>query len=425
MMKTFTLSLGLLSGLVALSLAQDTTTPNLASASADDKATIAQLTDVAPATVGDLNITNIVVTTVLSGIDFSSLGGDTATTAFEGMAQMADTSTTNATTDTGTSRKRAVANSGSIDVHAHAVFPWYGLLVPKTGGETTPQWSVESHLQFMASENISHTILSPSAPGANVFLGSQAATIALARLLNINLAVLSAFYPDKFSWYAVVPLPYTTAAIAEATFALDTLGATGLILYSNYEGLYLGDPVLAPFFTYLQSHSKKTVVFVHPTEPVLRQNNGTTFVDCNPTSYPSGIAESYFEMARTLQDMSWTLGVVNYTQITYVISNLGGGFTGIMDRMLKTIITSDPLLEPVYRTRFYWDSAGPTYPNQIQGVLGYGIPTSQFVFGTDYPFSTPAEASSNLQGITTDTNSQIVPAIPAILRSNAAGVFSF
>lgn len=122
-------------------------------------------------------------------------------------------------------------------------------------------------------------------------------------------------------------------------------------MYSNYEGIYLGDPLLAPFFTYIQSRSTDTTVFIHPTEPVLRNNNGTSFTDSNPTAYKSGIVEYYVEMARTLQDLSWTLAIANYTSINWVASNLGGGFTGIMDRMLRSIPSEDPLLEPVYHTR--------------------------------------------------------------------------
>lgn len=38
--------------------------------------------------------------------------------------------------------------------------------------------------------------------------------------------------------------------------------------------------------------------------------------------------------------------------------------------------------EAVLRGRVWWDSAGPTYPRQVQGLLAYGIPTSQLIFGT-------------------------------------------
>jgi predicted TIM-barrel fold metal-dependent hydrolase len=32
------------------------------------------------------------------------------------------------------------------------------------------------------------------------------------------------------------------------------------------------------------------------------------------------------------------------------------------------------------------DRAGPTFPFQVQGLLGYGIRAGQIVYGTDFPF---------------------------------------
>ena len=88
----------------------------------------------------------------------------------------------------------------------------------------------------MASQGISHSVLAFSSPGANAYPGNEAATAALARLINEQSAAYARAYPSRFSFYAVVPLPYTQAAIAEAVYALDTLGAVGIALYSNFEG---------------------------------------------------------------------------------------------------------------------------------------------------------------------------------------------
>lgn len=35
-----------------------------------------------------------------------------------------------------------------------------------------------------------------------------------------------------------------------------------------------------------------------------------------------------------------------------------------------------------YSLRVWFDSAGPTYFAQVKGLLGYGVPTSQLVFGS-------------------------------------------
>ncbi|KAF5849414.1 hypothetical protein GGP41_006398 [Bipolaris sorokiniana] len=201
---------------------------------------------------------------------------------------------------------RAVSNlTGLIDVHAHCVPDWYRAIVPRTGGNPTPSWNVTGHLDFMASQSISQAVLAFSAPGANVYPGDQAATIALARLINEQSAAFARAYPDKFTFYAVVPLPYTPNAIAEATYALDTLGAAGIALYSNFEGRYLGDSAFKPFFEAMNARGSSQIIYVHPTTPYIRVNG--TLIEANPTVYPTGNIEFYFETARLLAyDISTT-----------------------------------------------------------------------------------------------------------------------
>ena len=36
---------------------------------------------------------------------------------------------------------------------------------------------------------------------------------------------------------------------------------------------------------------------------------------------------------------------------------------------------------------FWWDSSGPTFFHQVSGLLGYGIPASQILYGTDFPYA--------------------------------------
>ncbi len=54
-------------------------------------------------------------------------------------------------------------------------------------------------------------------------------------------------------------------AIAEATYALDTLRADGVAVETNHHGMYMGDPRLDPLFAEL--NRRRAVVFMHPTSP--------------------------------------------------------------------------------------------------------------------------------------------------------------
>nr|OQO27029.1 hypothetical protein B0A51_04029 [Rachicladosporium sp. CCFEE 5018] len=235
----------------------------------------------------------------------------------------------------------------------------------------------------MANNGIAHSIVAISAPGADVYLGDEKSTIALARLLNEYLAALARTYPKRFTFYAAMPLPYSQAALKEANHA-TILGAVGIGCLSNHEGHYLGTALLTPFFAALNARdTSREIIYVHPTEPVLNVNG--SFISANPTQYPSGNVEYYFEAARTIVDLTITQTILNYTKLNFVIPHVGGAFPAVEDRFIKSYPALEARAKEVYRTRFWWDSAGPTYFAQVKGLLGYGVPTGQLLFGTDYP----------------------------------------
>ncbi|KAG6828229.1 hypothetical protein H0H92_008727, partial [Tricholoma furcatifolium] len=285
----------------------------------------------------------------------------------------------------------------------HVVPSWYRALVPTSGGNPTPTWDLPSYLAFMASEGIDYSVFSFSAPAANVFPGNELATVALARLMNEQAAAYARANPTQLSFYAVVPLPYVTEAIAEANYALDVLGAAGIFLTSNFESKYLGNSEFIPFFAAMNARKGPQILYVHPGTPYLNIDN--QLIEANPTIYPTGRVEFYFETARTLMDLSLTQTIENFTNINYIIPHVGGAFPACIDRILKTLPSPaiyNSSME-IYQTRFWWDSAGPTYYHQIAGLLGYGIPASQLLFGTDYPYVPSFTQAASLAAVQDST----------------------
>ncbi|KAI4608545.1 hypothetical protein J4E83_008981 [Alternaria metachromatica] len=319
----------------------------------------------------------------IPSFNLSSALDSIASTYLDGQAQeMTQRNSSNATT--------------IIDVHAHCVPDWYRAIAPTAGGNPTPFWNVSGHLNFMASQGISHAVVAFS-PGANVYPGSREATIALARLINEQSAAYARVYPNHFSFYAVVPLPYTQDAIAEAMYALDTLEAAGIALYSNFEGRYLGDSAFTPFFQAMDARGADQIIYIHPTTPYLRING--SLIEANPTTYPTGNIEFYFETARVLQDLAVTQTILNFTNINYIIPHVGGAFPSVADRLLKSFPAIYDRTLAALQTRFFWDSAGPTYFHQVGGLLAYDIPASQLLFGTDYPYAPIFTYAPSLVGI--------------------------
>ncbi len=87
----------------------------------------------------------------------------------------------------------------------------------------------------------------------------------LARRMNELCADLVRGHPGRFGAFATLPLPDVDAALAELAYSLDELHLHGVVLLTNYDGYYLGDPRFDHLFAELDRRG--AVVFVHPQSP--------------------------------------------------------------------------------------------------------------------------------------------------------------
>ncbi|SKW12889.1 amidohydrolase [Mycobacteroides abscessus subsp. abscessus] len=78
---------------------------------------------------------------------------------------------------------------------------------------------------------------------------------ALARDLNNYTAELVSGQPDRFGFFATVPMPHIDYAVAETTRALDDLNADGVVLLANNAGTYLGEEGQDDLFAALDARS--------------------------------------------------------------------------------------------------------------------------------------------------------------------------
>ena len=132
------------------------------------------------------------------------------------------------------------APAARIDTHQHVVPPAYRKLLDDRG-LTAGRWptlhcSPEAAIATMDREPIAAGILLPGAPG--VHLADDAKGRDLVRLVDEYGAELVKDRPDRLGQFASIPLPDIDGAVAEAVYALDDLGASGVILLSNAGGRY-------------------------------------------------------------------------------------------------------------------------------------------------------------------------------------------
>ncbi len=158
-----------------------------------------------------------------------------------------------------------------IDVHQHPVPPAYAAWlrskdIRDAGGRELPEWSVEGALRVMDDHDIETAVLSLSAPGVHLDPSTREDPVARAKAREMNdlAARVVADHPRRFGFFATIPLPDVEGAAHEATYALDTLHASGVILLANTHGQYLGAAEHEPLFAEL--NRRRAVVFVHPAE---------------------------------------------------------------------------------------------------------------------------------------------------------------
>jgi len=114
--------------------------------------------------------------------------------------------------------------------------------MPTSGGLAPLRWSKEATTSFMGDAGIDVAVVSLSTPG--VHTGDNAKARILARRCNEFSAELVHARPDRFGGFACLPLPDVDASLEELSYALDVL----VVLFTNSNGVYLGDPILQPVF---------------------------------------------------------------------------------------------------------------------------------------------------------------------------------
>ena len=282
------------------------------------------------------------------------------------------------------------SRSPLVDVHAHFLTGEYVDAATAAGIEHPdgmplwPSWSVEQQLSLMQDNGIGHAILSVSSPGVS-FAGAANAA-ALARHVNDFAARTVAEHPERFSFFASLPLPDVDAAISEAIRAMDRDGAVGAVILSNSGGRYLGDSSLDPLWECLDK--RQSIVFIHPTSP--------PDADAVSLGRPAPMIEFMFETTRTITDLIFASVLSRYPHIRFLIPHCGAALPLLAARIelfrsLWPAPNGDapgPLTTDAQLRRMWFDTAGHPLPTHA-GVLRGPVGVERILYGSDYCW-TPA-----------------------------------
>jgi 6-methylsalicylate decarboxylase len=291
---------------------------------------------------------------------------------------------------------------GRIDVHHHFGSPaWISMTSTKKtqGYQTWQPYTPARAIEDMDRGGVTTSMISITTPG--IWFGNLEETRSMARRENEYGAKMVSDHKDRFSLFAVLPLPDVEASLREIEYAFDTLKAEGVGLLSNWGNKWLADESFKPVLDEL--NRRKAIVYTHGAAP-----------SCCGGSYVPGVPETTIEyntdVSRTIVSLISSGTASRTPDIRYILSHGGGTITALTGRFLGNEATADnlaakPKLDSrlYHLRRFYYDTAASTNPVNIQS-LKMLVGTSQIVFGTDHPFGNSANIAAALQkvGLTAD-----------------------
>jgi predicted TIM-barrel fold metal-dependent hydrolase len=283
--------------------------------------------------------------------------------------------------------------------------------IDEAGGRALPDWSPEGSQQTMAELGVATAILSVSTPGTT-FLPKAADAAALARDLNDYGAQLAASQPDRFGFFATVPMPHMAESVAEVVRSLDDLNADGVVLLANNDGTYLGQDGQEDLWAALDARS--AVVFVHPADLP-----GPTVPGVAPFA-----ADFLLDTTRAAYLLVRNGVRRKYPKIRFILSH-AGGFVPYASHRMAVAIMSETGASPADTlddfSSFYFDTALSSSAAALPTLLTFAKP-GHVTFGSDWPFAPTAAGQYFALGLeaypSLDTSGHA-----AIDRTNALALF--
>jgi len=276
-----------------------------------------------------------------------------------------------------------------VDVHHHIAPPAYSTAL-KSMMRGHAKWSVEATLEDMDKSGIATSITSLINPGMQAWAGEVAGSRKIAREANEYAASLVRDHPGRFGSFASIPFPDTEGSLREIEYAIDTLKADGIYLWTSYGGKLLGDPDFFPILEEL--NRRKVVVYTHPATPACCAKI-MPYISINAIEGP-------VDTTRTMISLIFQGGAAKYPDIKWIFSHSGGVTPFLLSRFEREEAEKDRksvlprgLMHEL--RKFYYDTAQGNHEGALKALMTI-IPASQVLYGTDFPFRPGAEENTGL-----------------------------
>jgi predicted TIM-barrel fold metal-dependent hydrolase len=298
-----------------------------------------------------------------------------------------------------------------IDVHHHIVPPTWLAALKLANLDTPPfrDWTPERSIEDMDQGGVGTAITSATSPQVGFLPKDAAVRVALES--NEYAKRLTIDHPGRFGVFAMLPMPYVDESLKAISYALDVLKVNGIAMMTSYGDKWLGYPEFTPVFDEL--NRRKATVYTHPTNANCCANLVQGLADF--------VIEWGTDTTRSIANLIFSGASQRYKDINFIFSHGGGVLTAVVERF------QIQMLMPPYKgkftreiidhelRRFHYDTAQVANAVTI-GALANLVPTSQIVFGTDYPYRTAAEHVAGLAKVFHG------PTLRAIERDNAVRI---
>jgi predicted TIM-barrel fold metal-dependent hydrolase len=297
-----------------------------------------------------------------------------------------------------------------IDVHSHFLPPTYRQACLENGHANPdgmpalPEWSAEAHLALMNKLGITKSILSISSPGTNLVYGNPSLAQRVTRECNAYAADLKKRHPDRFGYWASLPIPDVDLCLKEIAKSAEE-GCDGYVLLTNGHGHYLGDKSLDPVFDEL--NRRNAILFIHPTSPCIKcdphisaKTHASTSQPTQATPlagfFPNPMLEFFFDTARVLSNLFLSGTMKRCPSLKIILPHLAGASPPLLSRWtgFSTLVPvegwetcpEEDVLN-ILKRQFWFDLAGFPFPYQLNMLMDTGIDIDRFLYGSDFPFT--------------------------------------
>lgn len=270
-----------------------------------------------------------------------------------------------------------------IDAHHHLLPTRYvasldRLGIKTIGGAEVPEWNLQKSLAMMDRNGIRVALLSASSPGA--YAPEEATAIELANICNDELMDIVLRKPDRFGIFAALPLPHVEATLQ--TIKKLPMAVDGFGMIASYEEKYLGHADFTPVFEEL--NKRKAIIFIHPT---IGPGSLSFEIDLLPA-----VVEFTFDTTRTVLSLLRSGVFHKFPDIRFILSHNGGTIPFLAGRIASLIERRYPYQEFApngvthYFKRLFYDCTTSTSEATLRCLRAF-VPTTQILFGSDYPFA--------------------------------------